>query len=235
MFRIVVHPTARIGCFLPFNPKGCDRIKCEHYKGNLIVTRRKSPSLYTTKNSPTFGHSDVYDHTDAAGFIRLLASFQGPGDDERPPEGLHLSPLKRSFVKEDHDALVRPFSRRLNSLASVLNNSLPWISVFMQKIYTGGQGLGKRASAPRVFSARENAIHWSAVCKPCCEMKVFQFTDNDEDIHTAVERRLTEIVGPVGGKLIPAAAMTRLPPIFGCGCLLNPRGWMKPSMGCKAP
>ncbi len=29
----------------------------------------------------------------------------------------------------------------------------------------------------------------------------FQFDPGDEDIHTAVERRLTEIVGPVGGKL----------------------------------
>ncbi|MFP3896747.1 MAG: argininosuccinate lyase [Anaerolineales bacterium] len=31
--------------------------------------------------------------------------------------------------------------------------------------------------------------------------KEFSFAPTDEDIHTAVERRLTEIVGPVGGKL----------------------------------
>jgi argininosuccinate lyase len=29
----------------------------------------------------------------------------------------------------------------------------------------------------------------------------FAFAPDDEDIHTAVERRLTELVGPVGGKL----------------------------------
>ena len=29
----------------------------------------------------------------------------------------------------------------------------------------------------------------------------FAFRDDDEDIHMAIERRLTEIVGPVGGKL----------------------------------
>src|SRR3954454_18902439 len=29
----------------------------------------------------------------------------------------------------------------------------------------------------------------------------FEFLESDEDIHMAVERRLTEIVGPVGGKL----------------------------------
>lgn len=30
---------------------------------------------------------------------------------------------------------------------------------------------------------------------------VFVFTDSDEDIHTAIERRVTEIAGPAGGKL----------------------------------
>jgi argininosuccinate lyase len=31
--------------------------------------------------------------------------------------------------------------------------------------------------------------------------EIFEFLPTDEDIHTAVERRLTELVGPVGGKL----------------------------------
>src|SRR5918912_1330800 len=31
----------------------------------------------------------------------------------------------------------------------------------------------------------------------------FEFPESDEDIHMAVERRLTEIVGPVGGRLHP--------------------------------
>src|SRR5947209_16367383 len=29
----------------------------------------------------------------------------------------------------------------------------------------------------------------------------FPFSDSDEDIHMAIERRLTELAGPVGGKL----------------------------------
>ena len=29
----------------------------------------------------------------------------------------------------------------------------------------------------------------------------FSFADGDEDIHMAIERRLTELIGPVGGKL----------------------------------
>src|SRR3982750_3313068 len=29
----------------------------------------------------------------------------------------------------------------------------------------------------------------------------FQFQEDDEDIHMAIERRLTELIGPLGGKL----------------------------------
>ena len=34
----------------------------------------------------------------------------------------------------------------------------------------------------------------------------FEFSEQDEDIHMAIERRLTELVGPVGGKLHTARA-----------------------------
>ena len=33
------------------------------------------------------------------------------------------------------------------------------------------------------------------------ETATFEFVDSDEDIHTAIERRVTEIAGPAGGKL----------------------------------
>ena len=37
--------------------------------------------------------------------------------------------------------------------------------------------------------------------RPSSSAGEFDFRDDDEDIHMAIERRLTEIVGPVGGKL----------------------------------
>ena len=50
------------------------------------------------------------------------------------------------------------------------------------------------------------------------ESDTFVFVPSDEDIHTAVERRVTEIAGPAGGKLHTAAAATiRWPPICACG------------------
>ncbi len=42
------------------------------YKGNLMVAGRQSPNSLYHEEFATFGHSVVYDHTDAAGFIRLF-------------------------------------------------------------------------------------------------------------------------------------------------------------------
>jgi len=48
-------------------------VKIKLYKGNLIVMQRTSPHSLYREEFATFGHSAVYDHTDAAGFIRLFA------------------------------------------------------------------------------------------------------------------------------------------------------------------
>jgi argininosuccinate synthase len=48
-------------------------VKLKLYKGNLIVAGRSSPYSLYREEFATFGHSAVYDHTDAAGFIRLFA------------------------------------------------------------------------------------------------------------------------------------------------------------------
>jgi argininosuccinate synthase len=42
------------------------------YKGNLIVQKRTSPFSLYREDFATFGHSLVYDHSDAAGFIHLF-------------------------------------------------------------------------------------------------------------------------------------------------------------------
>ncbi len=43
------------------------------YKGNATISGRKSPHSLYREEFATFGHSAVYDHTDAAGFIRLFS------------------------------------------------------------------------------------------------------------------------------------------------------------------
>ena len=47
-------------------------VTLELYKGNLIVHKRSSPYSLYREDFATFGHSLVYDHSDAAGFIHLF-------------------------------------------------------------------------------------------------------------------------------------------------------------------
>jgi argininosuccinate synthase len=67
------------------------KIKVKLYKGNLMVAGRVSPYSLYREEFATFGHSPVYDHTDAAGFIRLFglpskvqAMMKGLGEDIPP-------------------------------------------------------------------------------------------------------------------------------------------------------
>jgi len=47
-------------------------VKLKLYKGNLMIEGRQSPYSLYREEFATFGHSPVYDHSDAAGFIRLF-------------------------------------------------------------------------------------------------------------------------------------------------------------------
>ena len=46
-------------------------IRLKLYKGNVIVQKRSSPYSLYREDFATFGHSAVYDHSDAEGFIHL--------------------------------------------------------------------------------------------------------------------------------------------------------------------
>src|SRR4029079_17808631 len=48
---------------------------------------------------------------------------------------------------------------------------------------------------------RDALLHALAAVEDELVQDVFPFQDTDEDIHMAIERRVTEIAGPVGGKL----------------------------------
>jgi argininosuccinate synthase len=72
------------------NVTGVVRLKL--YKGNVIVTGRKSPkSLYDPKIATMEGDASQYDQSDATGFIRLnalrlkLSAAKGRGGSLEPP------------------------------------------------------------------------------------------------------------------------------------------------------
>ncbi|MCC6148445.1 MAG: argininosuccinate synthase [Anaerolineaceae bacterium] len=74
-------------------------VKLKLYKGNTIITGRTSPYSLYREEFATFGHSPVYDHSDAAGFIRLfgLSSKVKAMMDM----GVHLPPVKIDEIQRD--------------------------------------------------------------------------------------------------------------------------------------
>lgn len=95
------------------------------------------------------------------------------------------------------------FRAGLDSLASILNNSLPVDKRLYPEDIRGSQAWAQALAAAGVLTADEAGSLVDGLQAVFEEMESgsFEFHDNDEDIHTAVERRLTELVGPAGGKL----------------------------------
>jgi argininosuccinate lyase len=95
------------------------------------------------------------------------------------------------------------FSGKLDPQAWVFNASLAFDRrLALQDV------LGSLAWAQALEKA---GVLTSAECTQVCaglkaiqsefEVQVFEFIESDEDIHTAVERRLVELIGPIAGKL----------------------------------
>jgi argininosuccinate synthase len=47
-------------------------VRLKLYKGNIVVTGRKSPYSLYREDYASFGHMDIYDQQDAKGFINML-------------------------------------------------------------------------------------------------------------------------------------------------------------------
>ena len=88
------------------------------------------------------------------------------------------------LVRQYHDSL--PFDRRLYD--QDITGSIAWAQGLV------GAGVLTQSEADTLSAGLEQV-------RAEFTNGVFEFAAGDEDIHTAVERRLTEIVGPVGGKL----------------------------------
>ena len=95
------------------------------------------------------------------------------------------------------------FRAGLDSLASVLNNSLPVDKRLFAEDIRGSQAWARALAAAGVITPAEMDTLVNGLQSVLEEMLAgtFQFLEADEDIHTAVERRLTELAGPTGGKL----------------------------------
>jgi argininosuccinate lyase len=84
-----------------------------------------------------------------------------------------------------------------------LNDSLPFDKRMYNEDIQGSIAYARALVGAGILSKEEAATIVGGLEQVCQEFDAgtFEFRSGDEDIHTAVERRLTEIVGEVGGKL----------------------------------
>ncbi|HEY9077947.1 MAG TPA: argininosuccinate lyase [Anaerolineaceae bacterium] len=95
------------------------------------------------------------------------------------------------------------FSSELDSQAAQLNNSLPFDYRLGEVDVIGSIAWAKAIQKANILTGAESEVIISCLERILAEFRSgeFDFSPSDEDIHTAVERRLTELAGPVGGKL----------------------------------
>ena len=95
------------------------------------------------------------------------------------------------------------FAKQTDSLVHQFNASIHFDVRFYNQDITGSIAWAKGLVGAGVLTEDEATIITNGLesVRSEFENETFEFAPNDEDIHTAVERRLTEIVGPVGGKL----------------------------------
>lgn len=95
------------------------------------------------------------------------------------------------------------FSENLHSLAAKMNSSLAFDQRLAEVDIRGSKAWAKALAGVGVLNQEElNLILWGLEkIEEEFKESSFVFTESDEDIHTAVERRLKEIIGPSAGKL----------------------------------
>jgi argininosuccinate lyase len=95
------------------------------------------------------------------------------------------------------------FSTKLNEQAWDLNSSLPVDQRMAVQDVDGSLAWAKALHQAGILQDEEHtsiALGLEAIKKEFASGK-FSFVESDEDIHTAVERRLMDLVGPMAGKL----------------------------------
>lgn len=95
------------------------------------------------------------------------------------------------------------FSADPNALAFQFNASLPFDQRLWREDIRGSGAWALALVQASVITPLEGAQIAAGLERVHQEFEsgAFQFAPSDEDIHTAVERRLSELIGPVGGKL----------------------------------
>jgi argininosuccinate lyase len=95
------------------------------------------------------------------------------------------------------------FSGKLDEGAFLLNTSLPFDKRLAMQDVKGSVAWAEALAKAGVLTKEESSriISGLEAVEAEFESGSFAFAESDEDIHTAVERRLGELIGPLAGKL----------------------------------
>lgn len=95
------------------------------------------------------------------------------------------------------------FSSQLDERAWLLNSSLPVDKRLAAQDVKGSQAWANGLFSADVLTAKEHGTIAGGLISIAHEFETgsFEFQETDEDVHTAVERRLGELIGPIAGKL----------------------------------
>ncbi|MFM2032513.1 MAG: hypothetical protein RLZZ297_1278, partial [Chloroflexota bacterium] len=95
------------------------------------------------------------------------------------------------------------FSQGLDALMAELNNSFPFDRTMWAEDIRGSMAWARQICAAGVITAaeRDELLRGLQVVHDEFASGAFPAVTADEDIHSAVERRLGEVVGAVAGKL----------------------------------
>lgn len=95
------------------------------------------------------------------------------------------------------------FAQKLDAAAWALNSSLPIDRRMAVQDVDGSLAWAEALHKAKILSDEEHVqiARGLALVKKEFSSGQFSFAPSDEDIHTAVERRLTELIGATAGKL----------------------------------
>jgi len=117
-----------------------------------------------------------------------------------------MSHAPKSVIR-DWMEVMKLWSGRLpgtiDGVAAKLNDSLPFDQRLARQDVRGSVAWARALVQASVLSLAEaeEIVHGLEAIAGEFERGQFLLAESDEDIHTAVERRLTELIGPVAGKL----------------------------------
>ena len=118
-----------------------------------------------------------------------------------PTSSTRRSPAKKAGIPSK--AWTGRFTEPTHELVERFTSSLPFDRQLFEYDILGSLAHCQALEKAKILTRTERRALVRGLERVRDELREnrFPFADSDEDIHMAVERRLTELVGPVGGKL----------------------------------